>query len=108
MKRWQLYFKTDHLPPHLRAISEPFGALASAIVEAGHTVVSAYRTEWRACLAVLDSAVDEEQARECRELLDLIVDDAGDALDPVDAALSYLLAAKDCAVRAHIPDPVTP
>jgi hypothetical protein len=108
MKRWKLYFSTDHLPPHLRAISEPFGVLAAAIVESGHAYLPAHRDARDACLVSLPHAVDREQAVACYEFMDLIVDDACDSLDPVDAALGYLLAAKDCAVRAHLPEPVTP
>lgn len=113
MKRWQIYFKTDHLPPHLRAISEPFGALAKAIVEGGSAPIVAggdaamalWGTEWRACCAVLHSGIDREQTRQAYHLLDLVADGEGEAHDPIDAVLNHLLAAKDCAVRAHIPEP---
>lgn len=107
MKRWQLYFKTDHLPPHLRAISEPFGQLAAAIVECGDPR-GPDECLYDRCHDVLRMALDAEEAERGRDYLDQCVDShGGHGGDPVDEALPWLLAAKDCAVRANIPDPVT-
>ena len=105
MKRWQLYFKFDHLPPHLRAISEPFAKAARSIVE------------WDRDDTVLDPVVDdlnscrrvaERGARDDRQVMWSVL-----ALGEADRrwfnepriALEWLLFAKDCAVRAHLPDP---
>ncbi len=99
MKRWKLYFKTDHLPPHLRAISEPFGALAAHIDATGVVTVELIDE----CLSVLLGAVDDDEAQEARDCM-LAVAKAATWRNP---AMRHLVRAKDAAVRAHIPDPVT-
>lgn len=105
MRRWKLYFKFDHLPPHLRKISEPFGVLARSIVEwdRADQIVDPVVDEFTSCrwLATKGS-FDEEQTAEALRALDFAYRRWFD--DP-DEALEALLIAKDCAVRAHLPDP---
>lgn len=49
------YFDTDHLPPHLAAVSEPFGALAREV--AGRTKGPETTTALRKLLEAKDCAV---------------------------------------------------
>lgn len=72
------YFRYDHLPPHLQAVSRPFGELAHAL----------------AC----------DDKGEAEGFDDLLVPLAGTQLDgpELTVALRKLLEAKDCAVRAAL------
>ena len=106
MKRWKLYFAYAHLPPHLQAVSKPFHDLAVAIMDrqpfdkglaAAVTKVS------------LDGGHDIGQAEEAQREIENAINSAWFSIGPrAFDAIDSLLRAKDCAVRAHIPDPPEP
>jgi hypothetical protein len=90
--RVDTFFQFAHLPPHLQAISRPF-------CEAALAVDAAESFDLLACHEVLDAAPDRSEAAEGAAKLDVFHADS-----TRDAQLRALLEAKDCAVRAYLPD----
>lgn len=105
MKRWKLYFAYAHLPPHLQAVSKPFHDAAAALVEFRFEPDrAAFDALVYACIESVEGAVDPEEKGMCRGWLNSVLEDLGDHACG-SATMRDLLRAKDCAVRAHIPDP---
>ena len=106
MKRWKLYFAYAHLPPHLQTVSLIFHNLANVVYNGYHThESSAFRTANYALMGLAPFDIEE---------FDLALDKLRQA-DKIrlgaatrGKALRLIIEAKDCAVRAHIPDPPEP
>lgn len=107
MKRWKLYFRYDHLPPHLQAVAKPFHDLAVAIIANPDNMRASREANYNLFGFInAASSADREEISAClNKLVDCMC--ALRECDPCDA-LRLLLEAKDCAVRAHLPDPAEP
>lgn len=102
MKRWKLYFAYSHLPPHLQAVSKPFHDLAVLVCNGGWGGEPVEKIK-----AMRESAVDISEMHHAIEEVENAFHDC--TLRGWNSeALRHLLRAKDCAVRAHIPDPPEP
>ena len=101
MKRWKLYFAYAHLPPHLQAVSKPFHDLADLVRNGGWGGAAIDKIK-----TMQETAVDKPEIMEAIEEVDAAFHDWRRGWDA--QALRHLIRAKDCAVRAHIPDPPEP
>lgn len=111
MKRWKLYFAYEHLPPHLQTVSKPFYDLIDLIISEGDAVKHISPRDFRAAESAVSSAllIDSDEADWAFKKMS----DAFSMLRRLGApgaslAIRLLLEAKDCAVRAHLPDPPEP
>lgn len=98
MKRWKLYFRYDHLPPHLQAVSKPFHDLAESVNDGRWSQEAELEIN-----ALTIGAVDEN---EYQHALSMLVDARWHTTRRGwrGEAMRQLLQAKDCAVRAYLPD----
>lgn len=107
MKRWKLYFAYSHLPPHLQAVSKPFHDLAEIVANS----IGRYEPEaFTEAVRDLDRISPTDRV-EADLALYKLSRAAGIQLDYAPGrrnALRFILEAKDCAVRAMIPDPPDP
>jgi hypothetical protein len=104
------FFAYEHLPPHLQAVSKPFGEAARVLETSSDnrplrgTLVQAVIELVRVSVATLPENIERREAM--RKLVELhSVMQAysnGEGGIGVDAALRMLLEAKDCAVRALV------
>lgn len=105
------FFTYEHLPPHLRAISEPFCLLArelaalpeDAFEASARELIGARMAAWEA-----ESVCNVEATWAGTKLSDARGWTWSNLPYRIDRILRYVLEAKDCAVRAALYKPVQP
>jgi hypothetical protein len=104
------FFAFEHLPPHLRAVSEPFCVLAQDLCsmslagfgERASERISQRMAEWEETpIANVEATWAGQKLAQAREW-------TWANNDPLSHVLRLVLEAKDCAVRAVLYKPVQP